>query len=173
MSNGLYYGTNSGAIARRMFPKQLNTQALIIIWAIVLILNIAVVFSVHFFVLYPISDFSKESLQELKYFKDSNILSVEEVGDYYVTYEKVDGEKRVAHLEVFPAKIFGRARIDKSYDCVANPDGSIEYADNTIRETFWTGDVIKKLVGIYVGIGVAILFFEFFMYSVFHRLFRE
>ena len=156
-----------------MFPKQLNTQVLIIIWTIILILNMVGVFCVHCFVMYPISDFSKESLQEHRYFKDSIILSVEEGYDYYVTYENTDGEKRVARLEMFPGKVFERARIDKSYDRLANVDGSITYAQETISDLLWRGNVLQKLAGIYVGIGAAILLFEFFLYGVFHRLFRE
>ena len=173
MANGLYYGINQGALLRKIFPKQLNTQVLIIVWTIVFILNMVAAFCVHCFVMYPISDFSKESLQEHKYFKESTILSIEELRDCYITYENADGEKRVAHLEMFPGKVFERARIDKGYDRVANSDGSIDYADDTMSEIFWTGNVLKKLAGIYVGIGVALLLLEFFLFSIFHRLFRE
>ncbi len=173
MPNGHYYYSNPGAVLRRLFPKQLGTQALILIWTVIFILDIIIVACVHNFVFYPITDFSRESLQEHVYFKESKILLVEEHEDYYITYENVDGEKRVAHLEMFPRRIFERARIDKDYDCAAKEDGSIDYVDTNMRDALWTGNAIQKLAVMYCVIGAVILLFEFFLYRVFHRLFRE
>ena len=173
MSNGLYYGLNKGALLRKIFPKQLNTQAMILTWTIIFICNIVAVFCVHCYILHPISDFSRESLQEDDYFKESKILLVEDYGDYYVTYENADGDKRVARLEMFPEQIIKRARIDKDYDRIARADGSIELEDNVLSNRFWAGNGMDIIVILYIAIGVGLLLFEFFLFSVFYRLFRE
>lgn len=173
MSNGLYYGLNPGALLRKIFPKQLNTQAMILIWTVVLIFNIIAVVLVQNHFIYPISDFSKEALQEQAYFKDCEIVSVEEIDEYYVTYLTKNGEKRVVRLEMLSRRILERARIDKDYDRIASVDGSIEVVDTSMRDAFFDGNALQKLAAIYVAIGVALLLFEFFLFSVFHRLFRE
>lgn len=173
MPKNIYLMNNPGAILRRMFPKQLNTQGLIILWTIVFILNIAAAFCVHYYILYPISDFSREALQENDYFDGAEIVSVEELKNYYVTYVNEDGEKRVARLEMFPGRVFKRARIDKDYDCVANANGTIVFPDDTLSNILWTGNVLKKLAGIYLGIGVALLLFEFFIYGALQKRFQE
>ena len=172
MSNGLYYALNPGAILRKLFPKQLNTQAMILIWTIIFICNLVAVFCVHCYILHPISDFSRASLQEHDYFKESKILLVEDYGDYYVTYENVDGEKRVARLEMFPEQIIKRARIDKDYDRIAKIDGSIELEDNALNNRFLVMRGMDTIVILYMSIGVVLLLFEFFLFNVFHRLFR-
>lgn len=171
--DGLYYALNPGAILRKMFPKQLKSPLMIIIWTVILCLNIVVVVLVQNNCIYNITDFSKEALQEQSYFKNCEIISVVKYKDYYVTYQNSEGEKRVAHLEMFPRGIFERAKIDKSYDCLAKEDGSIDTVSNTLSDALWTGNAMAKLVGIYVGLGVLMLLIEFYLYGVFHRLFRE
>ena len=171
MSNGLYFALNPGAILRRMFPNQLKTPLMIIIWAVVFILDIVAVVCVHCFVMYPISDFSRASLQEQAYFEDSKIELVESLNNYYVTYENADGEKRVARLEMFPGRIFERARIDKDYDRPAKADGSIEYVNS--GNVFGSSNGMEIIVICYIVISVALLLFEFFLHEMFYRLFRR
>ena len=64
-----YYVNNPGAILRRMFPEQLNTQAQIFIWATLLIINIIMVVLIQNYVIYNITDISKEGLAQTSYFE--------------------------------------------------------------------------------------------------------
>ncbi|MBQ3559854.1 MAG: hypothetical protein IJA07_10110 [Agathobacter sp.] len=173
MSNGLYLATNPGAILRRMFPKQLKSPLMIIVWTIVFILNIVAVVFVQNNLIYNIDDFSEEALQELSYFEDCKIISVDDYGDYYVTYQNGEGEMRIACLDAFPVTFIERARVDKGYDRVADENGYIEMKEDTIADWFFDGHSIPKLAAIYIILGVVILLFEFFLYEVFYRLFRE
>lgn len=173
MSNGLYLYTNPGAILRRMFPKQLKSPFMIAVWAVVFVLNIVAVVLIQNNLIYNIHDFSKEALQQLSYFENCEIILVEDFGDYYVTYQNEDGEKRVACLDAFPVTCIERARFDKAYDYPAYENGYIEMKTDTIGDWFFDGHSIPKLAAIYIILGVVILLFEFFLYDVFHRLFRE
>ena len=173
MSDGLYLTTNPGAALRRMFPKQLKSPVMIVIWGLVFILNMVAVVFVQNNLIYKIDDFSKEAIQVLSYFENCEIISVEDFGDYYVTYQNEEGEKRVACLDTFPVAFIERAKFDKGYDYPANENGYIEMKDDTIVDWFFDGHSIPKLAAIYITLGVVILLFEFFLYDVFHRLFRE
>jgi len=166
MPNGLYYYHNPGAILRRMFPKQLNTQTLIIIWTVVFIINMVIVVLIQNNVIYKFTDISKEGLAQESYFEDCEILEVSQMpyddmqlDAYGVTYIDATGVEKKVYLEEFPRTIFERYRMKTS--------------DKPTSEVFWQGDSIKKLAGIYVACGVALLGIEFFLYSVFHRLFRS
>ena len=171
--DGLYYGLNHGAMLRKMFPKHLKSPLMIIIWTVIFCLNIVVVVFVQNSCIYNITDFSKEALQKLSYFEDTEIISIADYGSYYVTYQNLEGENRVVRLEMFPRGILKRAKIDKSYDCLAKEDGSIDTVSNTLSDAFWSGNAMAKLVGIYVAIGALMLLIEFYLYGVLHRLFRE
>lgn len=173
MSNGLYLATNPGAILRQLFPKQLKSPLMIVIWSIVFILNIVAVVLIQNHLIYNITDFSKEGLSEQSYFEGCEIISVADLGDYYVTYQNDVGEKRVVCLEMFPGEVFDRARLDKSYDCLAAEDGYIEVKEEGILDILLSGNTIAKLAVVYVALGVVLLLVEFFIYDVFHRLFRE
>lgn len=166
MANSYYYYHNPGAILRRMFPKQLNTQALIIIWTVIFILNIVAVVLIQNFAIYKITDVSKEELEQVSYFENCEIKEVKEmpydemqVDAYSVTYINETGIEETVYLEEFPVSIFERYRIKAS----SEPTSAI----------FWQGNQIKKLAGVYIACGVVMLGIEFFLYSVFHRLFRE
>ena len=169
----LYYGLNHGAFLRKLFPNHLKSPVIIAIWTVILALNIVIVVFVQNNFIYKITDFSKEGLQELTFFENCEILSVEEEEDYYVIYQNADGEKRVARLESFPVDVFERAKIDASYDHALAEDGSYEVVNDTMRNVLWTGNVIAKLAGVYVVLGVGMLLIEFYLYGIFHRLFRE
>lgn len=171
--DGLYYALNPGAIFRQLFPKQLKTPLMIIIWAVVFVLNIVAVVFVQNNLIYNITDFSKEALQEHSYFENCEIISVEPYEDYYVVYQNADGEKRVSRLKTFPVKVFQRAKLDKSYDRPVMEDDSFEVVNDTMRSALWTGNAIAKLAGIYVVLGAVMLLVEFYLYGVFYRLFRE
>jgi len=173
MSNGLYFALNPGAMLRRMFPKQLKSPLMIIMWTIVFILNIVAVILVQNTVIYNITDVSKEGLQKQAYFENCEILSVEEYRDYYVTYQNADGEHRVARLEKFPVKIFERARFDKSYDRPLSENGSFIEKISALSSLLGSNQGMVILVGFYLVVAVILLLFEFFLYEVFYRLFRE
>jgi len=166
MANSYYYYHNPGAILRRMFPKQLNTQALIIIWTVVFILNIVAVVLIQNFAIYKITDVSKEGLEQVSYFENCEIKGVKPmpydilyIDAYCVTYIDENGEEKNVYLEEFPGDSFERYRIKTS--------------DKPTSAFLWHGNVLKTLAGIYVACGVVMLGIEFFLYNVFHRLFRE
>jgi len=166
MSNQYYYMSNPGAILRRMFPKQLNTQALIIIWTVVFILNIVVVVLIQNYLIYTVTDRSKEGLAQVPYFENCEIKNVKpmpydelQIDAYCVTFVNEEGVEEKVYLEEFPGSTFERYRIKTS--------------DKPTSAFLWHGNVLKTLAGIYVACGAVLLGFEFFLYSVFHRLFRE
>ncbi len=193
-----YYYHNPGAILRRMFPKQLNTQGLIVIWAVVFILNIVVVVLIQNFAIYKITDVSKEGLAKVSYFKNCEVQEVEEIlGDskhpdiYCVTYVNENAETRLVCLEACPGSVFERFHVKASTDSVLTENGMVQYQDgkemihlsrneyvelanpeSMIYMLLQTNSV-QKLAGIYIAFGVVMLGIEFFLYSVFHRLFRE
>lgn len=173
MRDGLYYALNPGAILRRMFPKQLKSPFMIIMWTVIFVLNFGVVILVQNNFIYNITDFSKEALQKHSYFENREIISVDQNVDCYVTYQSEKGETRVARLERFPVKIFERARLDKSYDKPLMADGSIEVKTSVIGVLFASNQGMAILAGIYIVLAVVMLLVEFFLYEVFHRLFRE
>ena len=173
MSNGLYFALNPGAILRRMFPKQLKSPLMIIIWTVIFILNIAAVVLIQNTLIYNITDFSKSALQTHSYFENYEILSVDELVDCYVTYQNEEGETRVARLERFPVRVFERARLDKSYDKPLMEDGSIEVKASALGTLFGSSQGAVILIGIYLVLAVIMLLIEFFLYEVFYRLFRE
>lgn len=173
MSNGLYFALNPGAILRRMFPKQLKSPLMIIMWTVVFILNIVAVILVQNTLIYNISDVSKAGLQKHSYFENCEILSVEEYRDYYVTYQNTDGEHRVARLEKFPVRIFERAKIDKSYDRPLSENGSFVEKTSAISTLLGSNQGMAILAGFYLVVAVVMLLLEFFLYEVFYRLFRE
>ena len=166
MPNQYYFYHNRGALLRRFFPKQLNTQALIIIWTVVFIINMIIVVLIQNNVIYKFTDISKEGLVQEVYFENCEIEEVKEmsydemqVDAYSVTYINEAGIEETVYLEEFPVSIFERYRIKTS----SEPTSAI----------FWHGNQIKKLAGVYIACGVVMLGIEFFLYSVFHRLFRE
>lgn len=166
MPNPYYYMSNPGAILRRMFPKQLSTQGLIVIWTIVFILNMIVVVLIQNFAIYTITDVSREGLEENSYFENCQIKEIivmpyndMQIDAYCVTYINEAKIEETVYLEEFPVSIFERYRIKTS----SEPTSAI----------FWQGNQIKKLAGVYIACGVVMLGIEFFLYSVFHRLFRE
>lgn len=166
MANSHYYYHNPGAILRRMFPKQLNTQALIIIWTIVFIINMIIVVLIQNNVIYKFTDITKEGLAQESFFRDCEILEVSQMpyGDmqidaYRVTYINEAKIEETVYLEEFPVSIFERYRIKTS----SEPTSAI----------FWHGNQIQKLASVYIACSVVMLGIEFFLYSVFHRLFRE
>ena len=173
MSNGLYLATNPGAILRRMFPKQLKSPLMIIMWTIVFILNIVAVVLVQNTLIYNITDVSKAGLQKQAYFENCEILSVEEYRDYYVTYQNEDGERRVARLEKFPVRIIERAKFDKSYDRPLSENGSFIEKTSAISILLGSNQGMAILAGFYLAVAVIMLLIEFFLYEVFYRLFRE
>lgn len=197
MENGLYYSTNSGAILRRLFPKQLRTQGIIIIWTIVFLLNIAGVVLLQNFAIYKITDASKDGLAQVSYFKNCEIQEVTKMPEnrtrpqiYCVTYVSATGETRVICLESFPLSELKRFRIKAATDCPLGEDDLVQYKDggktisiskgeyvqyaNPASEIYMFMQVnfVQKLAGIYIAIGLIMLGIEFFLYSVFHRLFR-
>ena len=198
MSNGLYLATNPGAILRRMFPKQLKSPLMIIVWTIVFILNIVLVFMAQNMFIYPYSDFTVEGMAEERYFENCKILSVNQMGDnhrmpgdYYVEYVDSKGNSRIVCLEAFPDKMFERARLLEDTD-IAVSNGMVQYEkdgetvsvsdDKYVTEAVPEGmfDVLWQqpnhgmfLVGIYLAVAVIMLLIEFFLYEVFYRLFRE
>ncbi|MBQ6812422.1 MAG: hypothetical protein IJP06_04840 [Agathobacter sp.] len=166
MPNQYYFYHNPGALLRRFFPKQLNTQALIIIWTVVFILNIVAVVLIQNFAIYKITDISKAGLEEYSYFENCQIKEIKvmpyddmQVDAYRVSYISGAGVEETVYLEEFPVSIFERYRIKTS----SEPTSAI----------FWHGNQIQKLAGVYIACGVVMLGIEFFLYSVFHRLFRE
>lgn len=166
MPNQYYFYHNPGALLRRFFPKQLNTQALIIIWTIIFIINMVVVVLIQNHAIYKITDISKAGLEQVSYFENREIKEVKEmpydemqVDAYSVTYVNEEGTEETVYLEEFPVSIFERYRIKTS----AEPSSAI----------FWHGNQLQKLAGVYIAIGVVMLGIEFFLYGVFHRLFRE
>ena len=166
MPNQYYFYHNPGALLRRFFPKQLNTQALIIIWTVVFIINMVVVVLIQNHAIYKFTDISKEGLAQTSYFKNCEIKEIKEmpyaemqVGGYRVTYINETGDEKMVCLEEFPVSIFERYRIMTS--------------DKPTSTIFWHGNQIQKLAGVYIACGVVMLGIEFFLYSVFHRLFRE
>ena len=198
MKNGLYYFTNPGAALRHLFPKQLHTQALIIIWTIVFLLNIVVVVLLQNFAIYKVTDVSKDGLAQVPYFKNCEVQEVTKSLDsnthlqlYCITYVSKTGEARVICLESFPVSAVGRFRIKESTDCLLDENGLVQYKDGekTIsiskREyvqyanpvsgilMFMQVNSVQKLAGIYIAIGLIMLGIEFYLYRVFHRLFRE
>ncbi|MBR2045942.1 MAG: hypothetical protein IJ958_07400 [Agathobacter sp.] len=198
MANHYYYYHNPGAILRRLFPKQLNTQALILIWTVIFILNIAIVILMQNFVIYRITDLSAGGLQELAYFEDCDVIGVSTFpqkitsqNSYYVKYIDENKETRVVCLDVFPRKIFSRWRLLKSTDMQLMEDNIVAYVNKGettnvslqeyvelanpagIVDIFLMNKAMQNLAGIYVAIGAGMLLIEFLIYSVFHRLFRE
>ena len=166
MANQYYFYHNPGALLRRFFPKQLNTQALIIIWTVVFILNIVAVVLIQNFAIYKITEVSKEGLEQVSYFENCEIKEVKEmpydemqVDAYRVSYISESGVEEMVYLEEFPVSIFERYRIKTS----SEPTSAI----------FWQGNQIKKLAGVYIAFGVVMLGIEFFLHNVFLRLFRE
>ena len=166
MANQYYFYHNPGALLRRFFPKQLNTQALIFIWTVVFILNIVAVVLIQNFAIYKITDVSKKGLEQVSYFENCEIKEVKEmpyddmqVDAYRVSYISESGVEETVYLEEFPVSIFERYCIKTS----SEPTSAI----------FWHGNQIQKLAGVYIAFGVVMLGIEFFLYSVFHRLFRE
>jgi len=198
MGDGLYFATNPGAILRRLFPKQLSSQAKIIIWAVILIFNIGFVLIAQNMFIYPYSDFTVEGMAEESYFENCEILSVNYMGDnhrmqgdYYVEYVDSEGNSRIVCLESFPDRMFKRAKLIKDSD-MAVVNGMVQYEkDGETTSLHWYEyvekampqgmfDVLwqqtnhgKLLVGIYVGLGACLLLIEFLIYGVFHRLFKE
>jgi len=197
MSNGLYLATNPGAILRRMFPKQLSSQAKIIFWAVIFIFNIVLVFMAQNMFIYPYSDFTVEGMAEESYFENCEILSVNQMednyrmpGDYYVEYVDSEGNSRIVCLEAFPDRIFKRARLLEDTD-IAVSNGMVQYEKDgetvSVSDDKYATEAVPErmfdvlwqqpnhnmlLVGIYVGLGAGLLLIEFLFYSVFHRLFR-
>ena len=166
MPNPYYYMNNPGAILRRIFPKQLNTQGLIVIWTIIFILNMIAVILVQNFAIYKITDVSKEGLEELPYFENCVIKEIKvmpyddmQIDAYGVTYVNEAGVEETVYLEEFPVSIFERYRIKTS--------------DKPTSAFFWHNKPLEKLAGAYIVCGLVMLGVEFFLYSVFHRLFRE
>lgn len=199
-TNGLYYASNSGAILRKLFPKQLNTQALIIIWSIIFILNIVVVVLIQNFAIYKITDVSNEGLSGVAYFENCEIVNAEETitedgyyNIYCVIYRNESNEERIVCLEQFPNGLFQRYRLKTATDCAVDEDGIILYENGdalskVTRQEYvqlanptdvfstlmlYSGKFIQKLAFIYIGCGLVLLGIEFFFYSIFHRLFRE
>ena len=175
--SGQYYYFNPGAVLRQLFPKQLKKPSLIIMWAVIFIINIIVVVLVQNYAIYNISEFSKDALQNNKYFNEKEILSVEkkpgkysQSGDYYVTYKNETGETRIVCLDMFPVSIFERAHLNRSSD--VNVTENITSKEN-ILDAIWSKNPLEKLAGIYVAIGTGMLLIEFFLYDVFVKLFRE
>lgn len=166
MPNQYYYYHNPGALLRRFFPKQLNTQALIIIWTIIFIINMVVVVLIQNHAIYKFTNISKDGLAQTSYFKNCEMKEIKEmpyddmqIDAYCVNYINEAGAEETVYLEEFPVSIFERYRIKAS----AEPTSAI----------FWHGNAIKKLAGVYIALGGVMLGIEFFLYSVFHRLFRE
>lgn len=166
MPNPYYYINNPGSILRRMFPKQLSTQGRIVIWTVVFIINMVAVVLIQNHAIYKITDVSKEGLVQVAYFENCEIKEVKEmpydemqIDAYCVTYVNEAGAEETVYLEEFPVSIFERYRIKTS----SEPASAI----------FWHGNQIQKLAGVYIACGVVMLGIEFFLYSVFHRLFRE
>lgn len=166
MPNGYYYYHNPGAVLRRIFPKQLNTQTLIIIWTVVFIINMIIVVLIQNNVIYKFTDITKEGLVQESYFRDCEILEVRQmsyddlqVDAYGVTYVNKAGVEETVYLEEFPVSIFERCRIKTS--------------DKPTSAIFWHNKPLEKLAGVYIACGLVMLGVEFFLYSVFHRLFRE
>jgi len=109
---------------------------------------------------------AKEGLAQTSYFKNCEIKEIKEmpyaemqVGAYRVTYVNETGDEKTVCLEEFPVSIFERYRIMTS--------------DKPTSTIFWHGNQIQKLAGVYIACGVVMLGIEFFLYSVFYRLFRE
>ena len=166
MSNQYYYMSNPGAILRRMFPKQLSTQGLIVIWTIVFILNMIAVVLIQNSVIYKITDVSKEGLEAVSYFENCTIKEIiampyndMQIDAYGVTYVNEAGVEETVYIEEFPVSIFERYRIKTS--------------DKPTSAFFWHNKPLEKLAGLYIACGLVMLGVEFFLYSVFHRLFRE
>lgn len=190
MANGLYYGLNSGAVLRKLFPKQLNTQVLILIWTLVFILNIVITVVIQNAFVYPIADLTKEELAKVSYFENCKIQIIDvPLGN--IRYINEEGEPRIVSFKEFPVDFIHRARVIKSSDMPMKEDGMVLYQKGTVEKEISIREYIKLyesesifdlmsqhrgsqlLVGIYVAIGLAMLLLEFFIYSVFHRLFRE
>lgn len=196
--NGHYYYSNPGAALRLFFPKQLNTQTSIIIWTIIFVLNIIIVVLVQNTIIYPIADFSVKGLQEISYFKECKVNSaniIERNGDYSrdycVKYTNEEGELCIVCLDSFPGGWFERARIMKETDMLLLEGDMVQYKagkevkiisqEEYFEITNPSGFMDKivgygkqeTMVGFYVAIGAGMLLLEFFLYGVFHRLFRE
>ena len=199
--NGLYYATNQGALLRRMFPKQLNSQARVIIWVIIFILDMIAIVLIQNLAIFKITDISKEGLSELSYFENCEIAEIHEEIDvdeyrniYYVKYINESKETRIVCLEKYPEGIFQRYRLKKATDCAVDDEGMILYENgkeiNSVTRQEYVqlsnpisaiyrmmilqpGRIIQNLAVIYIGCGLVLLGIEFFFYSVFHRLFRS
>lgn len=191
--SGLYYALNPGGMLRRLFPKQLNTQAFIIIWTVIFVLNIIVTVLIQNFVIYKISDFSEEGLEKTSYFRNCDVQNIKNTGngDYSVVYVNENGELRIVCLDRFPANIFARARVMKSTDMEILEDGTVQYKKggeiksvskseyvelanpDSMVDMLWQNRPLEKLTGVYLAIGFVMLMIEFFFYNVFHKLFRE
>ena len=125
--NGLYYATNSGAFLRKLFPKHLKTQGMIIIWGIILILNMLVVVFLQNTLIYKITDVSIEGLSQIAYFEGCEITKASEIvtsDTYhivcYVKYVNEANEERIVCLEKFPMGLFKRYRLKPETDCVVD-----------------------------------------------------
>ena len=199
--NGLYYATNQGALLRRMFSKQLNSQSRVIIWAIIFILDMIAIVLIQNLAIFNIADISKEGLSELSYFKNCEITKIHEdidVDGYrevcYVKYINESNELRIVCLEKYPEGIFQRYRLKKATDCAVDDEGMILYeSEGEISKVtrheyvqkanpagaiyrmmmLQPGRIIQNLAFIYIVCGLVLLGIEFFFYSVFHRLFRS
>jgi len=196
--NGLYYALNPGAMLRKLFPKQLNTQALILIWAIIFALNIIVVVLIQNFAIYKIADVSQEGISKVAYFDNCEITKIHKdinVDRYrkicYVKYVNESKEERIVCLEKFPDDAFNRYRVKKETDCAVDEDGLVVFDDGSKQTKVMVQEYVKvanptsafsllildqfykKLIAIYIACGVVLLGIEFFFYSVFHRLFRS
>lgn len=193
--SGLYYGLNSGALLRRMFPKQMKTPTLIILWTAIWVINIVLAVLVQNFLIYKIADedLSYERLGNTAYFRDCEIIGINFAGhdDYYVKYVNQENEKRIVCLDGFPVDIIKRFRVMKSTDMAVAEDGMILYGKGTnaarvseyeyleranpggMFDIIWQNKPIHKLAVVYVAIGFGMLLIESLIYSVFHRLFRE
>lgn len=163
MSNQYYYMSNLGASLRRMFPKQLGTQGLIVFWTIVFIINMLVVVLIQNLAIYKITDISKEGLEEVSYFENCVIKEIKampyddmQIDAYRVTYISKDGNEETVYLEEFPVSIFERYRIKTS--------------DKPTSAFFWHNKSLEKLAGVYIACGAVLLGIEFSLYSVFNRL---
>ena len=166
MPNPYYYMSNPGAILRRMFPQQLNTQARIIMWTIVFIINIVTTILMQNYVVYKVTDVSREGLSQVSCFENCEIREIKKmpydqmhIDAYRVTYISESGVEEAVYLEEFPVYIFGRYRMKTS--------------DKPTSALFWHSKPLEKLAGVYIACGLVLLGIEFFLYNVFHKLFRE
>lgn len=162
MPNPYYYMSNPGAILRRMFPEQLNTQARIVMWTIIFIINIVATVLVQNYMVYKVTDVSREGLSQVSYFENCEIREIKampyddmQIDAYRVTYVNEAGVEETVYLEEFPVSIFERYRIKTS--------------DTPTSAFFWHNKPLEKLAGVYVACGFVLLGIEGFLINLLRK----